>query len=215
MAAEPDASASATSATDDAAAASALADSDEQVGAEDHSGTAASSEEQEEDQVDDEADVGQLRRMFHGVEMKKHGRWGFPKARIMWLDARHSEMVLRWGPVASRKDPHEAVDGSLPVEQTPDRVLRFGEIVAVKQGAHGAELARRAGDAKAPCWVVFMAERRCLSVEVDSQEQAEALSKAMNRFVTDHEVFNQAVLYLFRSGMLPPDEYPMPEQQHE
>ncbi|KAA0158748.1 hypothetical protein FNF31_05274 [Cafeteria roenbergensis] len=165
-------------------------------------------EEEEEEEEDDAADVEQLRLLFHGVTVRKHGRRGWPKERVVWVDARHAEIVLRWGPVAARAVDHPAIDPSVDIEDTPDRVMRFGEVQSVHHGAHGPVLGSKASDPRAPRWVCLMGIRRSLDIEFATEEEAKAFAKAMARFVEDRELFSEAIMYLFRNGLLPPAEYP-------
>lgn len=165
----------------------------------------------EEEEDDDAADVEQLRLLFHGITVRKHGRRGWPKERIVWVDARHAEIVLRWGPVAARAQNHPELEPTAEIEDTPDRVMRFGEVQSVHHGAHGPVLGGKTSDLRAPRWVCLMGIRRSLDIEFPTEEDAKALAKAMTRFVEDRELFRQAIMYLFNNGLLPPAEYP---QQH-
>jgi len=165
-------------------------------------------EEAEEGEDRDAADVEQLRRLFYGIVVRKHGRRGWPKETVVWIDARHSEIVLRWGRRADRRLDYPPLDPEVTPDTMPDRVMRFGEVLSVGEGAQGPVLGSRTGDPNAGRFVSLVSERRSFDMEMSSPVEAREFALAMGRFVGDRAVFSAAIMHLFNNGLLPPDEYP-------
>jgi hypothetical protein len=155
-----------------------------------------------------------LRSFFHGFILTKHGRQGSPKRRIVWIDARHNDIVIRWGPPSARQVNHPPTPIESLAEEEPRRLMKFAELSGVSRGRSTAILRRSAAKVDEATLVSLIGDRRSLDLQFDSSKIAAEFATAMECFISDRAAFEAALMYLYNNGLLP-DDYAKPGRSAE
>lgn len=110
-----------------------------------------------------------LRLLLHGIRFTKHGRWGSPHTRVMWLDMEGEVPLLRWGKEGSDMDAPPDSDKAMPVSG----------IVSVDTGLASANLRRTGSGASPGTLLVIQGQTRGLDVQMASEEERDVLAHGL------------------------------------
>lgn len=165
-------------------------------------GAAADGEEEEEggeeeDEPAPDADALRcaLQLLTGSLVLLKHGRRGFPHKRLVWVDARHAELLLCWGkPEAGITNPQAEA-----VPLTCVTGIQLGLFSAVmkrsgKASRAGLYFSLELEDLRAG-WV------RTLDLEAETPGQRDWLAAQLGRLLLeDSGLIQGCMLYLFKTG---------------
>jgi hypothetical protein len=139
-----------------------------------------------------------LLRFLTGVNVIKHGRRGWPHARLLWLDTTGAELMFRWG-----RREH-----GLSFAIASESVMRLGAVRGVGVGRTTPVLLR-SGSARREhlYWSLIDSERGSLDLEAASGEQAERdeLAAGARRMIEDSGAMQAELMRLFQSGEWVPE----------
>ena len=125
--------------------------------------------------------------LLKGVVLVKHGRAGWPKPRMFWLDVTRQELGLRWGP-AGKGTRNESAP-----------FLSLGDVTGVSRGQATAVL-KRASAAQAHCHFSILARERTLDFEAINADMAELWHLSLSRIIGEPHLLQNLLVDIVRSG---------------
>jgi hypothetical protein len=127
--------------------------------------------------------------LLNGLVLQKHGRRGWPHARLLWLETTQEELLLRWG--------EETAAG---IETDSYQELGVGAITGVATG-QATDVMRRSGKKKsAHLYLSLLAADRTLDLECDSQDQRDFLAAQFARIIGTPRLLQDGLVFLVTSG---------------
>lgn len=132
--------------------------------------------------------------LLNGVVFRKHGRWGFPHARVVWIDATGDALLLRWGPV----------DLGVTNEEAP--FVSLEEVQGVEVGRSTKVLIRSGKAAHAGRYWSILCYKRTLDLEAANNEQAAWWSNNFKKIMAIPGLLQHAMLYLYENGAWKPQQ---------
>ena len=126
--------------------------------------------------------------LLRGTAFIKHGRKGWPHARLLWLDVTHAELGLRWG------EPGKGItDANAPW-------MSLGEVQSVVRGRATPVLKRSAKAAAESKCFALIAATRSLDFEAPNQDSAELWSSALMRLFGEPNLLQRLLMDIVNAG---------------
>jgi hypothetical protein len=127
--------------------------------------------------------------LLEGSEFKKHGRTGYPHARVVWLDATGVELGLRWG---------KPVNGTTIVDR--DSWIGLGDITAVEKGMSTVVLRKSGKKAKEGLYWSIVGRARSLDLECTSVEERDFFAGHVANLMAEPGLLQDAMMWLYTNG---------------
>jgi hypothetical protein len=138
--------------------------------------------------------------LLTGVALVKHGRQGWPKKRLVWVDVTGNELQMRWGKIEDGFD--------VPPSAARRCVISLGAISAVESGRITAPLRRTGADASAAKYFSIICPHRSLDWECGDQAERDAMVEGLRRLITEPGLLQKEMMALYRSGEWVPHQLP-------
>ena len=160
---------------------------------------------------DDDALKCTLLLLTGGLVLLKHGRRGFPHRRLVWVDARHADLLLCWG------KPEAGITNTLA------EVVPLTSVVGIQLGFFSAVIKRSGKASRSDFYLTLELEdlsegwARTLDLEAESPAQRDWLAAQLGRLLLEDSGLIQAcMLHLFQTGAwqpLPLSVEPPPQRE--
>jgi len=138
--------------------------------------------------------------LLTGIALIKHGRQGWPKKRLVWVDVTGNELQMRWGKVEDGFD--------VPPSAARRCVISLGAISAVESGRVTAPLRRTGADASAAKYFSIICPHRSLDWECGDQRERDEIVEGLRRLITEPGLLQKEMMSLYRSGAWVPHQLP-------
>jgi hypothetical protein len=140
----------------------------------------------------DEQATATVLGLLRGTSFIKHGRRGWPHARVLWLDVTQAELGLRWGKGFG--------DAAAPW-------LSLGAVLAVARGRATPVLERSAPAARAAACFAIMCMDRTLDFEAPNADAADLWATGLERLFAEPTLLQRTLMDIVRDGLwTPPQE---------
>ena len=131
-----------------------------------------------------------LLSLLNGHVFVKHGRAGWPKPRLIWMDVTRPELGLRWGGTAAH---HGGTSNDAAAW------LPLGAVTGVSRGRATPVLAR-APALRAAHYFSLLALDRTLDLEAPNADSADLWAGALERLFKDAQLLQTMLIDIVSSG---------------
>jgi hypothetical protein len=129
--------------------------------------------------------------LLRGTTFLKHGRRGFPHARLLWLDVTRAELGLRYGPVARG------------VANEDTEFFSLGVVLGVSRGRATPVLAR-VPPAREGSLFSLHTTTRTIDLEAPNHDAAELWAGVLTRLLGEPNLMQRALMAVVESGAWAP-----------
>ena len=133
--------------------------------------------------------------LLNGCVFNKHGRMGWPHARLLWVDATGDDLLLRWGP------PKEGTMTAPADRENDDCCVSLGDVRGVGTGQSTPTLVRSGRARDAGRYFSLILPGRTLDLEAGSEGERDAFASHFTAtIVQDVSLFQAAMVALYTAG---------------